>query len=169
MYVIVVGAGIVFDAISHMMRWIIIRTRAGREAAVSLDIQCAGRMSWFPREARRYRTAKDRKLYRCSIRYVPVLPRHVLACVDLAALPALLDLRDVEAVVRDAEGRIVTIPNAQVGRFRREIDAHNAHVFLSDKYRPKRKPRWQALDASSLKQTLGELFGNTVDSVAELS
>ena len=132
------------------MMWIIVRTEARRELAVSIQIAKKGYTVWVPVQKIRQRpTAARTHMDRSNtfqIKDRPVCPSLFFAAVPVDEINRILGLRGLEKVEQTSEGTWALVPELQVQQFRDAIDRENAAALaLAQSASRKNKAKWRSL------------------------
>jgi hypothetical protein len=145
--------------------WLILRTDHAKEAYVARQIMFRGWDAWVPAQIIVCRPAIARRVSAKShlqaTKELPILPRRLFAAVPVAQEADLVGIRHLVAVERDGDSRPLSVPSAEIARFRAAIDAENmAALALATKASRKQKQRWRSLhDAlvDMIEQAKGQL------------
>lgn len=132
------------------MKWLIIKTDHAKEAYVARQIQNLGFDAWLPAQIIVARPSIGRRVTAKAqlrrIRELPILPRRLFAAVPVALQAELRGIRHLVAVEHDGASRPLSVPAAEIARFRAAIDAENtASLALAQKASRKQKAQWRAL------------------------
>lgn len=134
--------------------WIIIRTDHAKEAYVARLVANMGYAAWVPAQIIVCRPTQARKVtaraHLTKIKELPILPRRLFArivdCHDRETQSELASLRHCAGIERDAEQRLILIPDAEISRFRAAIDAENtASLALAQAKSRRQKAKWRSL------------------------
>ena len=134
-----------------MTDWLIIRTDFRKEAYVARQITALCYDAWVPYQWVEKRVCKSRAV--TSPRYgepdkLPILPRRLFAAVPHWAVlqGELSHIRHLTAVECGADSRPLSVPDAEISRFRAAIDAENAAAMaLSQQSSKRQKAKWRSL------------------------
>lgn len=134
--------------------WLIVKTDRAKEVYVARQVANMGYQVWVPSQIIVCRPTVARKVTAkaslAKIKDLPILPRRLFAlivdCHDREVQSEIATLRHCDGFERDAEQRLVMIPDAQIVRFRAAIDAENtAAMALHQKASRRQKARWKSL------------------------
>ena len=135
-----------------MTDWLIIRTdfrKEHKEHYVARQIEMLGFTAWVPCQIITSRPGIARRKLAApgvAIKELPILPKRLFARMDWHAAGSLRGIRHFEDVERDAEERIITVPDGQITVFRAEIDRENTSALaLAQKASRRQKAKWRSL------------------------
>ena len=134
-----------------MTHWLIVRTDFRKEQAVAVQIGKKGFPVWVPVEKVVQRHPGARRHMDISNTHLPpkdrpICPSLLFAAVPLDEIDRILGLRDLDKVEQTSEGTWARVPDDQVTRFRKAIDAENAAAMALYQTTGKRnKKRWRSL------------------------
>jgi hypothetical protein len=132
--------------------WLILRTDHAKEQYVAQQVRNLTWDAWVPAQVIVCRPAIARRVsskaqFR-STKEIPILPRRIFAAVPVWAVlqGELSHIRHLVAVERDGDSRPLSVPSAEINRFRSAIDAENmAALALAQKASRKQKAKWRSL------------------------
>jgi hypothetical protein len=132
------------------LTWLILRTDHGKEAYVARQVMSRGFEAWVPAQIIVCRPSIARRVSAKSqlqkIKELPILPRRLFAAVPVAQEADLAGIRHLVAVERDGASEAISVPSAEIARFRAAIDAENtAALALAQKASRKQKAKWRSL------------------------
>ena len=134
------------------MNWIILRTDHAKEAYVARQIAALTFDAWNPVQIIACRPAIARrvssKAQLRTIKEIPILPRRIFAAVPHWAVlqGELSHIRHLVAVEHGSDSRPLSVPSAEIERFRAAIDAENtAALALAQKASRRQKAKWRSL------------------------
>ena len=102
--------------------WCVVTCDSRKEAKVYGALVEWGFDCWLPSEPRSSRIPHSKAVRQW---WAPVLPGMFFAIIPQWAIAVLASMRDRAGVLRDANDAIVTVPDAAINKFRREIEEQN--------------------------------------------
>ena len=130
--------------------WLVLKADYAKEHYVARQVQALGFDAWVPCQIIVCRPAVSRRItakaHLAKIRELPILPRRLFVAIPEALQAEVEAIRHCAGVERHGDSRALSVPNAEIARFRAAIEAENtAALALAQKASRRQKAKWRSL------------------------